>query len=231
MYGILNGQAIHFKESIRKKNALNSLFQSVPDNFFHPLSAPGKTVYWECIERLFAITSRQLSFGVERDVLVEDLTYYFDSQMSAEIEDDADTSSMTSRDKANFILRRLEAYGWISVEVDYSYVQRVSFRDYAVTVIKALEEVAGKQKTEYQGYIYTIYNLARADESPGIGLLQKEQIMNGRKKNLEDARILIYDSILMAVRVEDIRKVSGMIDQYRKGGQKTDEVTEETEAD
>ena len=34
----------------------------------------------------------------------------------------------------------------------------------------------------------------------------------------EDSRIVIYDSILMAVRVEDIKRVSDMIALYRKGG-------------
>ena len=143
---------------------MSELFHVVPENFFHPLSAPGKTVYWECIERLFAITSQQLSFGVERDTLVDELTYYFDSQMAADIEDDTDTSGLSSRDKANFILRRLESYGWIYIDVDYSYVQRVNFRDYAVSVIKILQDISGQKRKEYQGYIYTIYNLARAKE-------------------------------------------------------------------
>lgn len=40
------------------------LFDVIPDNFFSPLAAPGKIVYWECICRLFSVTSRQLSFGV-----------------------------------------------------------------------------------------------------------------------------------------------------------------------
>lgn len=53
-------------------------------------------------------------------------------------------------------------------------------------------------------------------------------------KNLseEDARILIYDSILMAVRVDDIRKLSEMIDKYRKGREAdTDEAFTEDQAD
>ena len=37
------------------------LFDVVPENFFGPLAAPGKIIYWECICRLFAVTSRQLS--------------------------------------------------------------------------------------------------------------------------------------------------------------------------
>lgn len=43
----------------------------------------------------------------------------------------------------------------------------------------------------------------------------------------EDSRIVIYDSILMAVRVEDIKRVSDMIALYRKGGTVENENTEE----
>ena len=151
------------------------LFDVIPENFFRPLAAPGKIVYWECICRLFSVTSRQLSFGVERDVLVDELQYYFDSAMSADIpeEEFEETGSMTSRDKANFMLRRLESYGWIYIDVDYSYVQRVNFRDYAIQIIKSLIAVSEERRAEYQGYNYTIYNLARAGGSkPGLGLLQ-----------------------------------------------------------
>ena len=80
---------------------------------------------------------------------------------------------MTSRDKANFMLRRLESYGWIYIDVDYSYVQRVNFRDYAIQIIKSLIAVSEERRAEYQGYIYTIYNLAAfSGSNPGLGLLQ-----------------------------------------------------------
>ena len=151
------------------------LFHILPDNFFGPLAAPGKIVYWECICRLFSVTSRQLSFGVERDILVDELQYYFDSSLSADMPEEEleETGAMTSRDKANFMLRRLESYGWIYTDVDYSYVQRINFRDYAVQIIKTLINVSDEKRAEYQGYIYTIYNLARAGgNNPGLGLLQ-----------------------------------------------------------
>lgn len=151
------------------------LFDVITENFFSPLAAPGKVVYWECISRLFAVTSRQLSFGVEREVLVDELKYYFESSMAADIPETEieETGSMTSRDKANFMLRKLESWGWIYIDVDYSYVQRVNFRDYAVQIIRTLQAVSEERRTEYQGYIYTIYNLARAgNTNPGLGLLQ-----------------------------------------------------------
>lgn len=47
----------------------------------------------------------------------------------------------------------------------------------------------------------------------------------------EDARIVIYDAILMAVRAEDIKRVHEMLAQYRKGGSAESENTEENAAD
>lgn len=47
----------------------------------------------------------------------------------------------------------------------------------------------------------------------------------------EDARIIIYDSILMAVRVEDIKRVNDLIALYRKGGNTDDESVEESTFD
>ena len=39
----------------------------------------------------------------------------------------------------------------------------------------------------------------------------------------EESRVIIYDSILMAVRVEDIKRVNDMLALYRKGGKTEDE--------
>lgn len=47
----------------------------------------------------------------------------------------------------------------------------------------------------------------------------------------EDARIVIYDSVLMAVRVEDIKRVSDLVALYRKGRDADDENTKEDAAD
>lgn len=122
------------------------MFRVLPDNFFIPLSSPNKTVYWDCICKLFSVMEHQLSFGVERDVLADELEYYFDQTGAAEVVEE-DFAGSDSRGKANGILRRLEYYGWIEVE-------------------------EGRQM-EYQGYIYTIYSLVRGGwENPGVVLLQ-----------------------------------------------------------
>lgn len=47
----------------------------------------------------------------------------------------------------------------------------------------------------------------------------------------EDARILIYDSILMAVRTEDIRQVSQLLQRYKKGDGEDNEDPDESASD
>lgn len=148
------------------------MFHILPENFFAPLASPGKIAYWECICKLFNVMDNQLSFGVEREVLVEELQYYFEQANAASImEEDAEAND--ARGKANWMLRRLEYYGWIEIETDKSYVQRVNFKEYAVKVIKTLTEIAEGRQIEYQGYIYTIYSLVRSNtDRPGIVLMQ-----------------------------------------------------------
>lgn len=147
------------------------MFHIISENFFVPLASPNKMIYWECIEKLFSAMNHQHSFGVERDVLVEELQYYFDQSMAMSIDEEGFIGK-SSRDKANWMLRRLEFYGWIEIETDKSYIQRVTFKDYAVKIIKTLLEIKDGKQIEYQGYIYTIYSLVRSStDNPGIVLL------------------------------------------------------------
>lgn len=148
------------------------MFRVLSDNFFVPLASPNKIVYWECICKLFTVMDNQLSFGVERDVLVEELQYYFEQSNAASIVEE-DVSEEDSRSKANWMIRRLEYYGWIEIETDKSYVQRVNFKEHAVKIIKTLIDISDGKQIEYQGYIYTIYSLVKSrTDNPGIVLLQ-----------------------------------------------------------
>lgn len=147
------------------------MFQVVSENFFVPLASPNKIIYWECLTKLFTVMNHQLSFGVERDILVEELQYYFEQEQAASMVEEG-FDGKNSRDKANWMLRRLEYYGWIEIETDKSYIQRASFKDYAVKIMKTLLEIKEGKQIEYQGYIYTIYSLVRSNtDNPGIVLL------------------------------------------------------------
>lgn len=65
-----------------------------------------------------------------------------------------------------------------------------------------------------------------------LSLFRRFQLVETLDKDLsnEESRILIYDSILMAVRVEDIRQAQEKLEAYRKG-KGTNEEADETEAD
>lgn len=65
-----------------------------------------------------------------------------------------------------------------------------------------------------------------------LSLFRRFQLIEILDKSLEneDSRILIFDSILMAVRVEDIKQAFEKLEIYRKGA-KVDEDIEESEID
>lgn len=65
-----------------------------------------------------------------------------------------------------------------------------------------------------------------------ISTLKRFQIIEILDTDLtdEEARIIIFDAILMAVRVEDIKIVYEKLEIYRKGGKNSEE-TDESEAD
>ena len=148
------------------------MFQTIPENFFIPLASPNKIIYWECVCKLFSVMDNQLSFGVEREILADELQFYFEQANAAE-DIAGEFSGVGAREKANSMLRKLESYGWIEIETDKSYVQRVNFREYAVRVVKTLLEIEDGKQIEYQGYIYTIYSLVRArSDHPGVVLTQ-----------------------------------------------------------
>lgn len=146
------------------------MYHILGDNFFVPLSSPNKIIYWDCIVKLFSVMDHQLSFGVERDYLVEELQYYFEQGQSADIID-VDMNGRSARDKANWMLRKLEAYGWVDIETDKNYIQRVNFKEHAVKVIRTLLDISDGKRIEYQGYIYVIYQMVKSNtDKPGVAL-------------------------------------------------------------
>lgn len=65
-----------------------------------------------------------------------------------------------------------------------------------------------------------------------LRVFRRFQLLEPLDKDLTraDSRVLLYDSLLMAVRVDDIKEAYGKIEIYRKGGD-TDEEIDADEAD
>ena len=174
------------------------LFKIIPDNFFSLLSSKNKAVYAGCIIEAFKIYEEGSILGIDKKIVVEVLTDYLEKEAEdiVDMETDEDGDKPSSRDKANFILRRMEECGWIDVDVTNDYIEILNFRDYAITVIEALlqiepqvdDYVDGNQK-EYRGYIYTIYSLLTNPMNIEYGVLI-EQVYRNTKLFIRELRKL-----------------------------------------
>ena len=174
------------------------LFKIIPDNFFSLLSSKNKAIYAGCIIEAFKIYEEGSILGIDKKIVVEVLTDYLDKEMEdiVDMELDSDADKPSSRDKANFVLRRMEECGWIDVDVSNDYMEILNFRDYAITFIEALlqiepqidDYVDGNQK-EYRGYIYTIYSLLTNPMNIEYGVLM-EQVYRNTKLFIRELRKL-----------------------------------------
>ncbi len=132
------------------------LFQVIPDKFFNLLAGANKTIY---ADLLFLIYDqyRLTTLGLSREAVIDILTDYFqDLDLAAPLEVD-EPSSLTPRERGNFVLRRLEDCGWVTLETMINYDQYVNLNDYAVVILEALDRIRHRKGVEYQANIHTVY--------------------------------------------------------------------------
>ena len=202
------------------------LFKIIPDNFFSILSSKNKALYAGCIIEAFKIYEEGSILGIDKKIVVEVLTDYLDKEMEEiddmEVSETGDKPS--SRDKANFVLRRMEECGWIDVDVTNDYVEVLNFRDYAITFTEALlqiepqidDYVDGNQK-EYRGYIYTIYSLLTNPMNIEYGVLM-EQVFRNTKLFIRELRKLdsrLKDYIKTIVDRTEIKDLMDSLIDYK----------------
>ena len=137
-----------------------NLFSIVGDNFFKPLTSLYKSIYLSCLHIIYDSYRTELSYGIDREILIQKLTFYFDNLNISEIrfEDEAETIS-DSRNKASSFLRKLIEYGWVEYETGPDQRIKVVMPAHAVSVIRNLEAIESGKETEYQSEIAAIYSL------------------------------------------------------------------------
>lgn len=180
------------------------LFKIVPDNFFSLLSSKNKAIYAGCIMEAFKIYEEGSILGIDKKLVVEVLTDYLDREkFDLEELDDAlfdseeESKQPSVRDRANFVLRKMEDCGWIDIDVTNDYVEILNFRDYAITVIEAFLQIQpnyeyddiSTNQHEYRGYIYTIYSLLTNPMNIEYGVLM-EQVYRNTKLFIRELRKL-----------------------------------------
>ena len=154
-----------------------NIFDVVPANFFSILASKNKSIYYDCLKLIYDLYDRKMGFDVTREEAMDELVDYFDGSPDFQ-EDDCETTQLP-REKANYVLNRLAQTGWIVLETDNNYVDLVSFRYYALTVLEGFDRIAQPQEEnesdyavfEYKGYLYSIYSLLTKSADSELNLV------------------------------------------------------------
>jgi hypothetical protein len=137
---------------------LNLFGDIIPDDFFKPLTSKYKTTYIDCLRVIYNTYKSELSFGVDKEIIVAELETYFDNESTTEMVFDEDNEiAKDSRSKANAILRRLKESGWIEHELSNDFRVKVNLFDYAATVIESFNKIIKNEELEYQSLVSQIH--------------------------------------------------------------------------
>lgn len=143
-----------------------NLFNIIHKDFFKPLVGVNKEIYIDAIMIIYDSYKNELSFGIEKDILIEKLCDYFDEKASEQlIFEDEDEITKDSRSTAHLILRRLKACGWINEETSYDYKVFINLEEYAVSIIESFNMIVKDEEMEYQSYISSIHSTLANEEN------------------------------------------------------------------
>ncbi len=135
-----------------------NLFQILPEDFFKTLTSKYKTIYIDCLQLIYSTYKTELSFGVDKEIILYELERYFDNETVEMVFDEDDNEvARDSRAKANAILRRLKDSGWIEYELTNDFKVKVNLFDYAATMIESFNKIIRNEEMEYQSLVSQIH--------------------------------------------------------------------------
>lgn len=86
---------------------MKALFDILPADFFKPLTSKYRQEYADCIMQLFNAFKPEISYGVNREIVVRELTDYFEAD-DAEMSFDDEVYVSDAREKANGVIAILK---------------------------------------------------------------------------------------------------------------------------
>lgn len=142
-----------------------TLFDVVGGDLFRALTSQYKEIYLDCLIIIYNSYRSELSYGVDREMLVLKLTDYFETSVSSEIQMESDAEILRdSRAKASSFLRNLKEFGWVEYEITNNYSTRVVMPNYAVSLVRTFLDIANPKEMEYQSEIAVIYSTLTNEE-------------------------------------------------------------------
>lgn len=142
---------------------MKRLFDILPADFFKPLTSKYRQEYADCIMQLFNAFKPEISYGVCRDIVVKELTDYFDAD-DVEMSFDDEIYVYDAREKANGVIAMLKKCGWIEYEQETNHQINVVLCEYAIPVIESMNRVIREEEAEYQGIISQIHASLQNEE-------------------------------------------------------------------
>ncbi|MBN2540681.1 MAG: hypothetical protein JXB08_04055 [Bacilli bacterium] len=148
------------------------MYNIIPKQFFGLLSGKNQKLYIACLMEVYKAYEQGSILGLDKTLAKQVIMDYLEAHpLSDRFEsDDEEQEEVTYRDLANYVLRRFEESEWIDVDVNNDYDEIINFRDYAITIIEALRDIANDsiygeeaEGHEFRGYIYTVYSLLTSD--------------------------------------------------------------------
>lgn len=142
-----------------------NIFEIVGNNFFKPLTSQFKKIYLDCLTIIYDSYRSELSYGIDRDLLISKLSDYFERSNISDIEfEDESRILKDSRSKATTFLRKLKDFGWVEYEISNNQTAKIIMPDYAVTIVKTFLDISNPKEMEYQSEIAMIYSTLTNEE-------------------------------------------------------------------
>lgn len=160
---------------------MKTLFDILPADFFKPLTSKYRREYAACIMQLFNAFKPEISYGVNRDIVVKELTDYFEAD-DTEMSFDDEVYVSDAREKANGVIAILKKCGWIEYEQETNHQINVILCEYAIPVIESMNRIIREEEAEYQGIISQIHASLQNEELYGKPY---ELIIKGVQENTE----------------------------------------------
>lgn len=160
---------------------MKNLFQVLPDEFFKPLTSKYKREYADCILLIFNSFKPEISYGVNREIVVKVLEGYFEVD-DMEMSFDEQIYLKDAREKANAMIASLKACGWLEYEQEKNHQLNVVLFEHAVPVIESMNRIIKEEEAEYQGIISQIH---ASLQNKDLYVKPYELIIKGVKENTE----------------------------------------------
>jgi hypothetical protein len=153
-----------------------NLFSLIPGNFFSLLSSGNREIYFDALMLLNDFFKNELTIRVD-DYISSLISLIEDREFIPEAEDEipelpeaaAGTGGLTPNVKARLILNRFIKTGWIDKEeMDGTFAEIITPRDYAIRVMRLLDELRDERVHEYNSLVYSTYSALKqaVEEGP-----------------------------------------------------------------